>query len=66
MYNIFESTKKIVEKLNNPNKNYWEDNDICWDRNAKAPDGNTYNEEELFEALKQSDKNRLLKFEKML
>ncbi len=65
MYNIFESAKKIVQKLNNPNKNYWDTNIIEWDKSVKGPDGNTYNEEELYEALKQADKNRLLKFESM-
>lgn len=65
MYNIFESAKKIVQKLNNPNKNYWDTNIIEWDKSVKGPDGNTYNEEELYGALKQADKNRLLKFESM-
>jgi len=65
MYNIFESAKKIVQKLNNPNKNYWDKDTIEWDKSVKGPDGNTYNEEELYKALKQADKNRLLKFESM-
>lgn len=66
MYNIFEATKKIIEKLNNPTKNYWETDTIEWNREAQAPNGETFNEEEMYEALKQADKNRLLKFERML
>lgn len=66
MYNIFEAAKRIVEKLNNPTKNYWETDTIQWNREAKAPDNSVYDEEELYESIKRSDRNRLLKFERQL
>ena len=62
MINIFETSKRIIEKLNNPTKNYWEKNTIEWNREALAPDGSTYNEQELFEAIRESDRQRLLRY----
>jgi hypothetical protein len=62
MINIFEMSKRIIEKLNNPTKNYWEKDTIEWNREALAPDGSTYNEQELFEAIRESDKQRLLRY----
>ena len=62
MINIFEKLNKITESINNPNKNYWEENNIEWNREAKAPNGDTFNEEAMYEAIKESDRKRLLKF----
>lgn len=44
------------------NKKYWEDKSIQFDRNVIGPDGNYYNEEEIYESIKASDKARLIKF----
>ena len=55
-------TKQQVETIIS---NIFSMNTIEWNKSVKGPDGNTYNEEELYEALKQADKNRLLKFESM-
>lgn len=63
MINIFEKLNNITKNLNNPNKNYWEDNIVTWDKTAKAPTGEIYNEEQMYESIRQSDIKRLLKFE---
>ena len=55
-------SKKLIEKLNNPTKEYWEKDTIQWNKEAVAPDGSTYNEQELFEAIRESDRKRLLYF----
>ena len=60
--NIFEKSKKLLESINNPNKNYWEENPVAWDTNVIGPDGQTYDEESLFEAIKETDRQRLIKF----
>jgi len=60
--NIFEKSKKLLESINNPNKHYWEENPVTWDSNVIGPDGQTYDEESLFEAIKESDRQRLIKF----
>ena len=62
MINIFEKLNNITKNLNNPNKNYWEDNIVTWDKTAKTPNGETYNEEKMYESIRQSDIKRLLKF----
>lgn len=62
MINIFEKLNDITKNLKNPNKNYWEDNVVTWDKAAKAPNGETYNEEQMYESIHQSDIKRLLKF----
>lgn len=62
MYNIFEQSIKWIKSLNNPEKKYWEDSVVEWDRAAKAPNGETYNEEAMMESIRQSDIKRLLKF----
>ena len=63
MINIFEKLNKITKSLNNPNTNYWENNDISWDKRAKAPNGETFNEQAMYESIRESDIKRLLKFE---
>lgn len=63
MIDIFEMSRKLLEKLNNPQKEYWEDNIVSWNRDAIAPDGNTYDEQTIYESIVESDKQRLLKFQ---
>jgi len=62
MINIFEKLNNITKSLNNPTKNYWEQNTVQWNREAKAPNGETYNEQQMYESIRQSDIKRLLKF----
>ena len=62
MINIFEKLNNITKSLNNPTKNYWEQNIVQWNREAKAPNGETYNEQQMYESIRQSDIKRLLKF----
>ena len=62
MINIFEKLNNLTKSLNNPNKNYWEENKVQWDPQAKAPNGRTYSEEQMYESIRQSDIKRLLKF----
>ena len=62
MINIFEKLSDLTKNLNNPNKKYWEQNKVEWDRNAKSPSGGTYSEQQMYESIRQSDIKRLLKF----
>lgn len=62
MINIFEHLGNITRNLNNPNRNYWEKDRVEWDKSAKAPGGGTYNEQQMYESIRQSDIKRLLKF----
>lgn len=62
MYDIFKKSKEIIESLNKENKNYWESNDIQWNHEAVAMDGSIYDEQELLESIKESDRQRLLRF----
>jgi len=64
MYNIFEQSKKLIDKLTKKDKKeYWETNEgIEWNRNAIAPDNSEYDEEELYKIILESDRQRLLKF----
>lgn len=62
MYNIFENSIKWLKNLNNPEKKYWENDVVEWDKSAKAPNGETYNEEAMYESIRQSDIKRLMKF----
>ena len=52
MINIFEKLHTLTESLNKPNKNYWENNDITWDKQAKAPNGETFNEQAMYESIR--------------
>ena len=63
MIDIFEMSRKLLEKLNNPQKEYWEDNIVSWNRDAIAPDGNMYDEQAIYESIVESDRQRLLKFQ---
>lgn len=62
MYDIFKKSKEIIESLNKENKNYWESNDIKLNHEAVAMDGSIYDEQELLESIKESDRQRLLRF----
>lgn len=63
-FNLFEMLKKHEKSLTNgvENKNYWEDKSIQFNKNVIGPDGEYYNEEEIYESIKASDRARLIKF----
>ena len=58
MINIFEKLHTLTESLNNPNKNYWDNNEVVWDKAAKAPNGDTFNEQQMYESIRESDMDR--------
>jgi len=65
MINLFQLLKKHEKSLTEgfENKKYWETNkDNCFERNVIGPDGNYYDQEALYESIKESDRKRLLKF----
>lgn len=63
MIDIFKNSKRIIERLNKDKKEYWENaNDYKWETGLVLPDGTIYDEKELFEAILESDRQRLLKF----
>ena len=65
MINLFETLKKHEKVLTEgfENKRWWETQDNnTFERNVIGPDGNYYDEEQLYESIKESDKKRLLKF----
>ena len=66
MINLFEKLNTLAQSLSNPVKNYWETDVITWDKNAKAPDKDDkykiFDEEAMYESIRQSDIKRLLKF----
>lgn len=64
MVNLFEMLKKQENSLTSgfENKKYWEDKTVQFNRNVLGPDGEYYNEEEIYESIKQSDKARLIHF----
>lgn len=65
MINLFELLKKHETHLSEgfENKRYWEtrDNNL-FERNVIGPDGNYYNQEQIYENIKESDRRRLLRF----
>lgn len=61
MFNLFEKLQSLTESLNKPVKNYWEDDSVSWDREAKAPNGETFDEKAMYESIRESDIKRLLK-----
>ena len=74
MINIFEKSAKLIDKLYNPNKNYWETGTgIGWNHNVQipesakvvgdSPDADFYDEQELFMNTRASDIKRLLKYQ---
>lgn len=65
MINLFETLKKHEKTLTEgfENKRWWETQDNnSFEKNVIGPDGNYYDEEQLYESIKESDKKRLLKF----
>ena len=65
MINLFETLKKREKILTEgfENKRWWETQDNnAFEKNVIDPDGNYYDEEQLYESIKDSDKKRLLKF----
>ena len=65
MIKLFEMLKKHENVLTEgfENKRWWgtQDNNT-FERNSMGPDGNYYDEEQLYESIKDSDRKRLLKF----
>ena len=65
MINLFEALKKHEKILTDgfENKRWWETQDNnTFERNVVGPDGSYYDEEQLYESIKDSDRKRLLKF----
>ena len=65
MINLFEKLKKHEKALTDEfeNKRWWETQDNnTFERNVIGPDGSYYDEEQLYESIKESDRKRLLKF----
>ena len=65
MINLFGMLKKNEKKLTEgfENKKWWETQDNnAFEKNVISPDGNYYDEEQLYESVKESDRKRLLKF----
>lgn len=65
MINLFGILKKNEKILTEgfENKKWWETQDNnAFERNVIGPDGNYYDEEQLYESVKESDRKRLLKF----
>ena len=65
MINLFEMLKKHEKTLTEgfENKRWWETGDRnMFERNVIGPDGNYYDEEQIYESIKESDIKRLLKF----
>ena len=65
MINLFGILKKNEKILTEEfeNKKWWETQDNnTFERNVIGPDGNYYDEEQLYESVKESDRKRLLKF----
>lgn len=63
MIDIFETSKRLLERLSKNQKNYWETEQIKWERDALAPDGSHYDEELMMESIREGDRQRLLKFQ---
>ena len=64
MFNLFEVLKKHEKTLTKgfENKKYWEDTSVEFNKNVIGPDGNYYDEEQLYESIKESDRKRLQRF----
>lgn len=67
MSNLFDLLNKHENTLtsNASTKEWWETNTVQFDRNTLSP-GNVYvNEKDVYEQIKKSDRNRLLKYSKL-
>ena len=65
MINLFELLKKHEKTLTEgfENKRWGETGDRnMFEKNVIGPDGNYYDEEQIYESIKESDRKRLLKF----
>ena len=65
MINLFELLKKHEKTLTEgfENKRWWETGDRnMFEKNVIGPDDNYYDEEQIYESIKESDRKRLLKF----
>lgn len=65
MTNLFDLLKKHEQSVAEgfENKRYWEtQNSIEFNKNVIGPDGNYYDEQEIYEQMKLADKMRLIKF----
>lgn len=64
MVNLFEMLKSQERSLTTgfENKKYWEDKTVQFNKNVLGPDGEYYDEEEIYESIKQADRARLIKF----
>lgn len=65
MINLFELLKKHETSLSEgfENKRYWETKDNNgFERNVIGPDGSYYDQEQLYESIKESDRRRLIHF----
>lgn len=62
MKNLFELLNTHSNRITTDasNKTYWENSDVKFD-SVIGPDGNLYNEREVFGSLKKSDLDRLRK-----
>lgn len=60
---LFNKLKKYSDQLttDKSEKKYWEDSTISFNT-VIGPDGNIYNEKEIFKSTKESDYKRLKKF----
>lgn len=63
MIDIFETSKRLLERLSKQQKDYWETEQVKWEREALAPDGSHYDEELMMESIREGDRQRLLKFQ---
>jgi hypothetical protein len=69
MYNIFENSKKLINKLNEnlggTSKEYWEEKgtEVQWNRNVLLPNGEYFDEYEEYLSIQESDINRLRRFQ---
>ena len=65
MVNLFQLLKKQEKRLTEgfENKRWWETQDNnTFETNVIGPDGNYYDQEQLYESIKESDRKRLIKF----
>ena len=65
MVNLFQLLKKQEKQLTEgfENKRWWETGDNnMFERNVIGPDGNYYDQEQLYDSIKESDRKRLIKF----
>lgn len=64
MKNLFKLLDKHAKNCSNDisNKPYWEQRENIFNSNALSPDGTYVDEQAVFESIKQSDRERLIRF----